>query len=582
MQTTPPEDKAGRLESGLLLAALAFYGVALPLCAALFRPGYSNYDDCSTLDQVQFWREGGSLDIRFAHSSLHRALCALLVRAGGPHLYLLHLPAMAAVLLESVLLFAWLKGRLGERAALWAALADLVCAATFTRAGSLLAVSLMPALFLAHALALERARERWQAGLLGLSGALVLLDYEGWPGALCLLVPYAFWAWRGRPGLRPAALLGAAAGAAIVLALTPDLGPIFHTRAALSAPGGGYAGQVWTNLGHLLGGGHRLAISAPEGHPWPPPWIWPLALLGAAPAVRRWPILALFLALGCLPLAMDNTDYEPHRLCLAYLMLAAFTGAGAALLWRRAWGRWLCLLLLMFGAADETLAWVRVPEAFLELSYGPSLDREAAVAWLGANAPAGGWDLISGLGPDYDGNIRFLMDQAGVGGGGRVPVALVTWNYRPALEGLAAAAPARSFGSFHPLLLFFPAPESAARLRRVGASLADIHAARHGASSEAILRVSARWLGDPAHRDPWARTVAWDNWLLAGLQMRSLDPGGLRRMLAEPLVCAWAPDELAQVLAPRDPVLALRFREKAEAIEPRRRSESVLERGYRY
>jgi len=584
------EEKASRLEGGLLLAALGFYAIALPLCGAIFRPGYALYDEEGLLDQIQGWREGHALILRFGWASLYRGLDVALVAAGGPHLFLLRLPALIAVLAEAALLYLWLRDKLGERAAIWAALADLVCTATFARGASLLGSCLLPAMFLFCAVCCERLRRPWQAALWGLAVSLMLLDYEGWAGALLFLVPYAYWRWNagsgraGLSGLRPAGFLGLAAGAAVVLGLSPDIVSHVHGRGMLSTPDAGFFAQAWTNLRLLLSWtGDRMAISGAAMHPWPPPWIWPLVLLGAVAALRRFPWLALLLASGSLALGLVDTNYELHRLCLALLALGACAGMGASLLWRRgAWGRALCLALLLYGSADEIHAWTSMSAPKLELTYGTSVDLEQAALWLSRNEPPGGWDVISGLGPHNDGAFRFLLDQDGVAKRGKTPVALIYWDYRPGLRGLASSGRAVSIGTYHPLLLFMPGPADALRLRRVGDSLADLRWTQISQALPAMVVQDARWLQSPEHRDPWGRTVAWELWLFAGLLQRKVELGGVRQMLSEPMVCGWAPDVLAKELQPGDPALALRFREKAEAIDPRRKLMALSERIARY
>jgi hypothetical protein len=585
------DEKASRLEGGLLLAALGFYAIALPLCGAIFRPGYALYDEEGLLDQVQGWREGHALILRFGWASLYRGLDVLLVAAGGPHLFLLRLPAMLAVLAEAGLLYFWLRDKVGERAAVWAALADLVCTATFARGASLLGSCLLPAAFLLGAVCCERLRRPWQAALWGLAAGLMLLDYEGWTGALIFLVPYAYWRWKpgsGASGLRAAGMLGLAAGAALVLSLSPDIVSHVQGRGMVSTPDAGFFMQAWSNLGLLLSwGGDRMAISGAAMHPWPPPWIWPLLLLGTVAALRGFPWLAWLLVCGGLPLGLVNTNYEPHRLCLALLALGACAGAGAALLWRRAyWGRILCLALLVYGAADEIHAWTSMSPAKLQLTYGTSVDLEQAALWLAQNEPPGGWDVISGLGSHNDGAFRFLLDQDGVDSRGKTPVALIYWDYRPGLRTLGprGGSPGRALGigTYHPILLLMPGPTDAARLRAVSDSLVDLRWTQISQPLAVMARDDAQWLQSPQHRDPWGRTVAWEQWLFASLLQRKVELGGVHQMLSEPLVCAWAPDVLAKELQPHDPALALRFREKAEAIDPQRRAMSQEERIARY
>ncbi|HTB21154.1 MAG TPA: hypothetical protein VK914_00455 [bacterium] len=576
-------EKASRLEEVLLLVALGFYAIGLPMCGAIFRPGFAAYDEESFLDQIQAWREGHPLILRFGLGSLYRGLGVLLVQAGGPHLFLLRLPALAAVLAEACLLYFWLRDKIGERGALWAALADLVCTATFARGASLLAASLMPAAFLLGVVACERLRRPWQSALWGLAVGFMLLDYEGWAGALLFLVPYAAWLWRERPGLRPAAAFGLVAAGTLVLGLSPDLLKHIQARGALSSPDAGFISQAWTNLRLLLSRGDRMAISAAANQPWPSPWIWPLLVLGAWPAFRRFPWLAWLLACGSLALGLVDTNFEPHRLCLALLALGACAGAGASLLWKSRWGRVLCLALLAWGASSEIRAWNSMSAAKLQLTYASSVELEQSALWLAQHQPAGGWDVISGLGSHDDGAFRFLLDQAGVEAHGKTPVALIYWDYQP---GLKALAPGRAvvLGDYQPVLLFLPQAKDAARLDAVSASLRGLRWALVSQSPSVVQRLDALWLQakDPAHQDPWARTVVWEQWLFSSLLLRKVDLDGVEQMLKEPMVCGWAPDVLAKELQPSNPALAQRLREKAEAIDPRRKAMSQEQRIARY
>lgn len=569
MPASDRSDKASRLEEILLLAVLLFYALALPLCNAVFRPGFCVYDEEASLDQVQAWREGGPIFFRFAWSSIYRNLQILLVAAGGPHLSLLRLPALLAVLLEAVLLYIWLRDKLGERAALWAALADLVCTATFVRGDSLIPACLLPTLFLAHVLACENLKRPWAAALWGLSASLMLLDYEGWIAAMLFLAPYAAWRWRGHPALAAAAALGAASGLAVVIHSTPDFSAHFDSRRAISASGGGLLEYARSNILALLSNGDRYPFSAAANHPWPAPWTWPLALLGAIQSVRRFPWILFLLATGSIALGLQGTFAEPHRLCLALLALGAFCGTGVSILWTRRWGRILCLALLLFGVADESRAWLNEPPAKLAVAYGTSLALEQAVDWLAARQPTQGWDVISGLGSHADGAFRLLLDQAGLRKG-TVPVALVHWDFRPGLLGLPTAGRAYSFGTYRPILLFFPSPATAARLHRISADLNGMRAIQNSQAQSVQRDYAARWLQDASHKDPWSRTVIWEHWLWCSMMVRQLETGGILQMLGEPLVSGWAPDVLAHELAASNPALAKRFAIKSKAIDPSR------------
>jgi hypothetical protein len=61
-----------------------------------------------------------------------------------------------------------------------------------------------------------------------------------------------------------------------------------------------------------------------------------------------------------------------------------------------------------------------------------------------------------------------------------------------------------------------------------------------------------------------------------------MEMGGVRQLLGEPLVSAWSLDVLSKQLAGKDPVLALAFHRKADAVDPARRGLSLDERVARY
>ncbi len=576
MEPDTERPSASRPEKVLLAAVMAFYAGALAL-HALSNPGWAAYDEESYLDQLQGWREGHHLLAGYGFGTLYRALGAGLCLLGGPHIALLHTMGAAAVEAEALLLYAWLRGPLGSRAALWAALADLGGTATFARGACLLSVCLLPTLFLAAVASADRIRGRAPALLWGLACALLLLDYEGWVGALLFLLPYAAWSWRGRVGLRSAAAAGFLAGCVLVWRLSPNLTAHVLERRETSLPGTGLVVTAWTNLERLVLGGPRLPFSGVPGWPWPQPWIWPLALVGAAPALRRVPWLAWLLVCGSLPLAMQGSFQEPHRFCLALLPLAACAGAGAGLVWRRRAGAVLCLALFALGAAAEIRAWHRSPAAQLDADYGLSRNLERAGAWLARNAPPEGWRVITGLDWHDDGAFRFLLAGEGLKPG-RDPVALVYWDILPGLRTLAPGFKVLYFGGGHPLALVLLPPEDATHLERVQAEVSPLHWRATTRATPDQARILLAWLKAPGHGDVWARTVAWELWLHASLLDRSLDLASVRALLGEPLVSGWAPDTLAVTLAGLRPSLARRFWLKAEAVDPRRRGLPFKER----
>jgi hypothetical protein len=580
IDSTPPpppwELRIAWLALALILAAAAYDALRL-------HPGFAAYDEEGPLGLAQAWREGGALSWGFGKGSLHRALVALAMGAFGPGQLSPRLPALLAVALEGPLLFLWARPRLGARAALWSALALGVGTAALMRARMLVVPALLPALFLAHAVWLDRLRRPWQHACFGLSLALWLLDYDGWLLGVAVLLPLWLAPLRAR---RPRAFAAGAAAAALALAalLGPAVAAWWRTRSAVSWADGGPMAWVAQNTASLLGGGHRLAFSGVEGWPWPAPWTWPLTLLGLAPLARRWPA-SLWLALvGALPLALLHSGAEAHRMALLQVALALAAGVGAALLLARPGWRVLPFLLLAGGGVAELNAFLTRDPAAFQAAYGRSQDLMAAARWMQAQAPPQGWDLVDGLGPFDDATFRAYLDARGVRHHGGRPVALLHQDYLPAALG-AGIKPVQGISSSagHAVFLAFPDPAQAQRLRSIRAQLEPLTLAiRASAHPAELSALCAAWLRAPGHDDPWARTVAWEQWLHASLQSRLVDTGGVTALLGEPLVSGWAPDVLAQELQASQPGLAQRCRDKAVAVDPRRRDWSLDQRLARY
>jgi hypothetical protein len=566
-----------------LAACLALLWLALlPALEAQWRqPGLGAYDEESVAALCQARREGQALGLALGHGTLFNALCVGLCRLLGPSLGCLRLPALLAVLAEGPLLYLWLKPRLGERAALWACLAQWAGTAALLRARMASPPALLPCVFLAHALWLDRLRRPWQHALFGASVCVWLLDYDAW--ALAAVVLLGWWLWApARRHPRRALALAAACAAGLALAAAGNAAVLAGLRGAWDflGPESPVTAQVWGNLAGLLGGGPRLPFSGVGSWPWPAPWIWPLALWGALPALRRWKSLGLLLLAGAAPLAMARTDMEPHRLALLHLGLAAMAGVGAADLWPRRWAPALLAALLALGTVAETRAfWNRDPEA-CGLAYGRSRNQMAAADWLARHAPAQGWDVVDGLGPWDDAAWRFLLDSRGVPRGPGREVGVLPDDYQPALRGLSATA--MEFGNGGGILLVFPDAPGLARMKEVRGWSAPLSGLALRAQPRDLAALCHAWLDAPGHGDPWARTVAWELWLHASLQARQVDLGGVQAMLAEPLVSGWAPDILAHELRDSNPALAQQLGAKAVRVDPRRSGWSETARLARY
>lgn len=570
------------LAHGLLLAGLLFYLFAVPWSLWIGRPGFLVYDEEGFFDAIQSAWEGGPWRWQFGSSALSAALAYALDRAFGPHPLCLRLPSLALVLVQHALLYVWVRRRFGDLAGAWAALAGLGGTATFALARGVTAVPMAGAAFLALALWRERLRRPWQAALWGLATALMALDYEGWVAAAAVLTAWAFWSWRVQPTLMGWAAIGLLAGAGLVAGLHPDWGAFLESRRAISLQGAPPWATAWQNLADLLGGGDRMLFSGAPYHPWPPRWTWPLLVLGAAPALWRWPGLALALGAGLIPLFMRLSDGEPHRFYLAWTALCAIAGMGATRLaaWGPRWARWGLPLLLLAGAVDEARGWSQglPPERRIH-AYGRSWGLAEAVKWLRQEEPADGWELLSGLGLESDASFRHLARSAGLRAGRR-PVALVPWHYLRGLEGMAGRLLRVPAPGQTPPYLFLPDDAALARLRAIHA---QVEALRRRSLHLPPLRMREEALAclqDGTLKDPWARTVGWEQWLTASLQLGDLDPSLLDQAAREPLVNGWLFDAAGKALSFREPQAAQRLHRRAARADPRRAG--LRDRAWRY
>jgi hypothetical protein len=568
----PQPSDVSRKEQGLLLATLLLIFVGVAVESSFWRPGFSAYDEESQLDFIQAWFNGQSLGWRPGFGGLHRALVLAACSLFGHNPASVRLPALLGVGAEIILLFIWLKPRLGERAALWACLADLLCTATFARARSMISPSILPALFLAHAVLLTRLRRPWQHLLWGFSAALCLADYEGWTVALAWLGPAWIWSHgRGQNGWAPWAgvLLGAAGGAVAAGLLHMDWRAYIMIRHGVSSPNVGAFHQVLENLRSLLGGGYRLTISGASGQPWPEWWIWPLLPFGLG-AWKRWPGLAGLALAGSVPLAMGLTSTEPHRLSLLLLALAAAAGWGAAMIWRRnALRPWL-LLLLLVGGASESYAWVNREPVSMSYTYGRSWNLIAAARWMKAHEGAEGWRVIDGVGPFDDGSFRFLAAEEGLKPGTK-PVVLVHHDYRPGLRGLRGRQLVFQVNSdTRSVVLYFPAPAEVARFEHIQAAMRPLRRRWLTAWSSTIQTEALAQLKRRDITDPWIRTCLWDSWYFASGHLNDVDPKTMLAAAREPLVSGWIFDSAAYSLSGTLPRISEAFSKRALSADPTR------------
>jgi hypothetical protein len=161
-------------------------------------------------------------------------------------------------------------------------------------------------------------------------------------------------------------------------------------------------------------------------------------------------------------------------------------------------------------------------------------------------------------------------------------VALVYPDYLPGLRTLKDPYSSVACGPYHRVLLVLVSPADAARLKAARDSLAPLRRAQRSLSQRGVADAASAWLQSREHADPWARTVAWEQFLGASIQLDGVNPAAARALLAEPLVCGRAPDLLAAALASGDPELAAQCKAKSLRVDPRRQGESMEERLYRF
>ena len=146
-----------------------------------------------------------------------------------------------------------------------------------------------------------------------------------------MLGAWSAWRWRSQRGLLAGAALGLGIGIAVLALLQSDLSAYLESRRGISVSNSmSPAALAWANLKSLLGPGDRMLISAAPYDPWPPRWLWPLALLGLPLLWARWRGLLLALLAGLTPLMIRLSDAETHRFYLAWLAICVAAGASAA------------------------------------------------------------------------------------------------------------------------------------------------------------------------------------------------------------------------------------------------------------
>ena len=354
-----------------LLGLAALYAVA----EALGPRGFALRDESISLFLAQRWRLGAPLETDIGGGTLLNALQGWLLQLSGCW-QALHLPVLAAWLLEAWTIAQVARRLGGPRAAQGAWFAAWLGAASLLQARSLLHFALLPA-FLAAALALSFG-PLWCGFLAGVLCACGLLEYEAILFALPGLAAFTLFEPRLKRAQRWAPWVGFAIAAPCALWLArASLSGWWAYRTANNGPAGG---QSWGRaLVEWAFGGEPAAYLGVWHHASFAAWALPLAAWGLWSQARRRPWLWVWLGSGFLTLLAAAGPLEPQRAIAAWPALVVATGFG----WREAWvraRRHRSAALLLIALPVLGFAWeVRAFEA--SMAHGRA-DYARSLAWI--------------------------------------------------------------------------------------------------------------------------------------------------------------------------------------------------------
>lgn len=571
----PSPPNAG--ERFLALAAMALVPLLATLDWARFHPGWAKVDENSVFVTLDQWRRLGMLPWRPTGGSLHH-LCMILGGRLWVGLAGVHAPATVAVTAEALLLFAVVRRLAGERAALWATLADLISAFTVMRARSLLSFSLLPCewlllvwLFLRH----DSPKARFLVGALATAW---VFDYELWLAGVPWLLAAA-WLHESRARARWSLTAGVVLGMLLIAALRADyLRAWWLQRNAVTLPhDSGTAGWYAVhNLRAFFLGGQVFPYIHPSGHEVFPAWAWPGLGLGLALAWRRWRRGFLFMAAALTPLLLRSPGLEPQRALLAWPLLCGFCGWGFAAGLDRLDGQaghWarrastLLLLLPLAGAGREAVAYKGSLDRIHAGLYGTAA---AQCALLEARrGDPGRPPLLASLDQHDSAALRYL-DPGADPGNAADAVAVVPDYWRGAMAGWPGRwEEVHGPGGEGSLSLFHPAGEALPRLERANRDLQTVWDRLRPGMKQANVAVLRAALDGPGCQDPLVRSALWSELLEALDDDGQLQDADIRAVLLERLPSAQPYRETAFRVGRRRPDWAWALMEQAERSDSR-------------
>ncbi len=547
-------------------AAAALTAAILAWELAVLRPGYGVGDETQQIRQILSLEGGAPIPWLWARGSLQRVGLWLWLELCGNGLRRLHVPGPAVVGLEAVLLWRLARRWFSEEAACWAVLADLLCAATWMRARSVLSYTWLPMELTALALLSARVRGRWGALLWGAAAGILALDYEGALAALPGL--FIACAWR-EPGFRARAVLAATAlGAtlAVLAAAHPGvLRAYVGLRLAVNLGGGvPVVGALGHNLLQLLVGGRPMPYLGVDGWPAVALWSLPFIAAGALGCGRdRAAGVALWAATAVLATQTATAPWgvPAHRLAAAWPTLCLLAGTGGARVRARLGSVpaavWLAFLAL--GVSAEANAYFRHMAFHGRELYGRSEDLARACGDA-RRAESSGAGVSTALLETRSRDVRFFLGprpESRPGAG--------LWVFLPPeFHEACAGVPAR-VGVYRvsprdvPVLVLVVHGPTARRFSGIEGSLRPLLDS-DGAGSERA------WLARGG--DPWARAAVLDRYLRRLWRGLPFTPGLLHLALAAPFLTPGPPDLLARYLTSRDPRLAERLVDAALTLDP--------------